>query len=158
MFNPLSNTAFNNTLFGAGTISFMRQPVIHLSMQRLYLAAAELQGVRGQSAVARLLNLSPQVVKNWESRGISQQGAISAQAVIGCNVAWLLSGAGPMASDAHTARKTPPPCVLTLELQEAISRLSHDALHKLENQLRVQLDLPPIPNGLGNGDQHRMAA
>lgn len=63
-------------------------------MERLYQAAKQLKGIEGQSAVARLLNTSPQTVKNWESRGISQQGILDASAKIGCSPLWLKSGDG----------------------------------------------------------------
>jgi hypothetical protein len=56
--------------------------------------------VTGQSNVAALLNQSPQVVKNWEDRGVSFEGAILAEAAIGCRAAWLKLNAGTMASDA----------------------------------------------------------
>ena len=51
---------------------------------RLYEAAEKLKGVSGQSNLARLLNVSPQVVKNWETRGVS--------------VAWVETGEGEMAA------------------------------------------------------------
>lgn len=66
-------------------------------MTRLYAASASLTGAKiGQSALARLLNTSPQRVKNWEERGISQQGATQAQAELGVNATWLLTGSGQM--------------------------------------------------------------
>ena len=69
---------------------------MHPSMERLYAAALTLKRESGQSNVARLLNASPQTVKNWESRGISQNGAIKAQEIIGCNAAWVTEGTGVM--------------------------------------------------------------
>ena len=45
------------------------------SAQRLYEAARVLRDVVGQTNVARLLNESPQTVKNWESRGVSDADA-----------------------------------------------------------------------------------
>ena len=51
------------------------------SAQRLYEAARVLRDVVGQTNVARLLNESPQTVKNWESRGVSDAGAIKAEGV-----------------------------------------------------------------------------
>lgn len=68
----------------------------HPSMQRLYQAAKELRHVTGQSAVGRLLKESPQTMRNWETRGISQRGAAKAQKTIGCDVTWLLEGKGSM--------------------------------------------------------------
>ena len=48
------------------------------TMTRLYQAARELKNIDGQSELARYLNVSPQVLKNWETRGISSKGLIQA--------------------------------------------------------------------------------
>jgi hypothetical protein len=69
-------------------------PEIQPTAASLYQAAAELQNVQGQSAVARLLNVSPQVMKNWEARGVSEGGALLAQKIIGCDANWVLNGFG----------------------------------------------------------------
>ena len=72
---------------------------MHETMKRLYEAAKELKGIDGrgaQSELARLFNSSPQTLKNWESRGISNQGMIDAAKVLGISVSWLQSGAGEM--------------------------------------------------------------
>lgn len=70
---------------------------IHPSAARLYEAALELRDTRGKSAVARLLNVSPQMVNNWEGeRGVSEKGALLAQRVIGCDANWVLTGDGQM--------------------------------------------------------------
>ena len=90
---------FNNALFSARTI-----PGMHPTAARLYEAAQTLRQTTGQSAVAKLLNESPQTVKNWESRGVSKAGAIKAQAAIGCSANWLTNGAGLMSSDPTSAR------------------------------------------------------
>lgn len=61
-------------------------------MVRLYeIAANHRDKVKGQSALARALNESPQTVKNWETRGISKGGAIKAQATFGCDATELLT-------------------------------------------------------------------
>jgi hypothetical protein len=65
-------------------------------MDRLYRAADELGKVTGQSNVARKLNESPQTVKNWETRGISDAGAIKAEGILGCLAHWLTTGEGDM--------------------------------------------------------------
>lgn len=90
MFNKKSITTFNNTAFNGKTI--YRVISIHPTIERLYQAAKELRDVSGQSAVARLLGKTPQVVKNWEARGISSDGALLAQKIIGCDANWLLDG------------------------------------------------------------------
>lgn len=51
----------------------------------------------GQTALARLLNSTPQTLHNWEQRGISKQGLLLAQKVVGCSASWLETGAGAMA-------------------------------------------------------------
>lgn len=69
---------------------------MHSQMERLYLAARELRKVQGQSQLARTLNTSPQTIHNWESRGISKQGILLAQRIVGCSASWLETGKGPM--------------------------------------------------------------
>lgn len=72
---------------------------MHETAKRLYQAASELKNVNGQSSLARLLNTSPQTVKNWEIRGVSQKGMIEAAKIIGCSAVWLESGKGDMKSN-----------------------------------------------------------
>lgn len=91
---------FNNTVFDDLTISTMSD--IHPSIERLYLAAKALRDVAGLSAVARLLGVTPQVVKNWETRGLSSEGALLAQKMIGCNANWLLEEIKQMENTAWT--------------------------------------------------------
>lgn len=93
---------FNNTVFSEATICVM--PSIHATVDRLYLAAQQLRDVKGQSAVARLLEVSPQVVKNWESRGLSNEGALLAQKTIGCDANWLLEGTSELSRKAWAPR------------------------------------------------------
>lgn len=93
MFNSVSNTACNNILFTWPIIGRM-----HPTTERLYAAAKKLKGIEGQSAVAHLLNESPQVVKNWEARGVSSKGVLKAAAKLGCRPDWLHTGQGDMVS------------------------------------------------------------
>lgn len=95
MFKQKAIATFNNAMFTFSTIDGMLEP-IHASVERLYLAAREIRAVTGQSAVARLLDQTPQTVKNWEKRGISEGGALIAQRRIGCDANWLLDGRGAM--------------------------------------------------------------
>lgn len=102
-------------------------------MTRLYAAfadtarAANPRAKIGQSALARRLNESPQTVKNWEARGISQRGAQRAQAAFGVNATWLLNGTGPvfvMPAEVSTASQP-----MTLDpdtLHEALSLIVFD--------------------------------
>lgn len=69
---------------------------MHQSTERLYQAAKQIRDITGQSAVARLLNESPQTVKNWETRGVSKSGALTAEAALGVRATWILAGEGEM--------------------------------------------------------------
>lgn len=91
MLNYKSNIMCNNILFNSDRIDSM-----HKQMERLYQAAKVLKEITGQSELARALNASPQTVKNWESRGISSQGLLTAQKIIGCSAVWLETGNGSM--------------------------------------------------------------
>lgn len=94
MFKEESNGAFNNGLFSCPKIEGM-----HETAKRLYQAAKSLRNTEGQSAVARLLNASPQTLKNWEARGVSNPGMLTAQRLIGCSATWLETGCGDMVGD-----------------------------------------------------------
>ena len=83
------NRAYNNILFTPPRIGDMNQ-----QMKRLYEAASEARGIRGQSDLARVLNTSPQTINNWETRGISKQGLLSIQNVLGISASWVQSGHG----------------------------------------------------------------
>lgn len=69
---------------------------MHTQMKRLYQAAEALKKIKGQSDVARALNASPQTINNWEARGMSKAGMLTAQNVLGCSATWLDTGTGPM--------------------------------------------------------------
>ena len=73
---------------------------MHEQMKRLYEAARVMKRVHGQSELARLLNVSPQTVHNWQARGISKQGILKAQEMIGCSASWLETGKGQMSLNA----------------------------------------------------------
>lgn len=64
-------------------------------MKRLYDAALEMRGIASQAELARALNTSSQTINNWESRGISKQGLLSAQRDLGISASWLETGVGP---------------------------------------------------------------
>lgn len=91
MFNIQSNKMCNRMPAGWGKIGDMDK-----RMERLYEAAEKLGGVVGQSALARALNVSPQTVNNWESRGVSRGGMMAAEKIFGCSAMWIFSGEGPM--------------------------------------------------------------
>lgn len=84
---------------------------MHASMRRLYDAARTVSGgkIASQSELARALNTTPQVLNNWESRGVSQQGANKVQATLGISSTWVLTGEGSIdtAGPAKGASRAP---------------------------------------------------
>jgi hypothetical protein len=74
---------------------------IHASIRRLYSAAAQV-GDDAPAKVARTLNISPQTLNNWEARGISRVGSLTAQDVYGCDAVWLTTGKGRVDSAAQS--------------------------------------------------------
>ncbi len=102
MFIAASNASLNTSRVIPWTV-----PAMHQSASRLYKAAELLRRTIGQSAVARLLNESPQTVKNWEARGVSAEGAIKAEEAIGCRAAWIRSGTGHMTFGAAPSAPSP---------------------------------------------------
>jgi hypothetical protein len=51
---------------------------MHKTMENLYLVAKTLHDIEGQSQLANKLNKSPQVLNNWEARGMSKGGILLA--------------------------------------------------------------------------------
>ena len=98
------NAALNNKTFTSATIARM-----HESMERLYEAARLLHRIEGPAQLAKFLNISEQLVNNWQRRGISKGGMIDAQTKIGCSATWLETGVPPMtAANAQAHRKHEP--------------------------------------------------
>lgn len=136
----------NNALFTLGTIPQMAKD-IHESAARLY-EVAKAVGTEGKSALARLLNESPQVVNNWELRGVSEGGALKAQAVIGCNAVYILTGKGdPMLNLSRPE---------VIEIAETFSKLTDEQIKWAMRGIRWALEsAAPPPKGDepdGDGD------
>lgn len=90
MFKNKSNATFNNKVFSCETIRFMQKRIdMHPTMERVYAAALALKDIKGQTALAEFLNESPQLLNNWERRGVSAQGLISVANKIGVSVDYL---------------------------------------------------------------------
>jgi len=81
----------NNKTFTSATIARM-----HATMERLYEAARLLHQIEGPAKLANFLNISEQLVNNWQRRGISKGGMLEAQKKIGCSATWLETGEPPM--------------------------------------------------------------
>lgn len=74
----------------------MKEKSMHITAARLMRAAKELKGADGPSEVARLLNVAPQMITNWMARGVSRNGMVTAERLIGCSASWLMTGEGQM--------------------------------------------------------------
>lgn len=61
------------------------------SMVYLYKIASEKRQVNTPAAVGRVMDVSQQRLKNWESRGISKEGALLAQSIFGIDSNTLLA-------------------------------------------------------------------
>jgi hypothetical protein len=91
MCRALVNEPCNDTLFSCRTIQAMEKTTpLHESTARLYRVARDVMGDDAPAKVARRINVSAQTLQNWEGRGVSQDGALKAQAVYGCDANWLL--------------------------------------------------------------------
>lgn len=69
---------------------------MHETTERLFRAAKALHRRTEPHQVAALMNISQQVLKNWESRGISDTGMLDAEERIGCSAIWIRTGRGDM--------------------------------------------------------------
>jgi hypothetical protein len=116
-------------------------------MHRLYLAAKELKNVEGKSAVANLLNVTPQLLNHWENgRPISDGALLAAQFKIGCDAIWLRDGVGDMTRGdvsglgiSDLARLVALYEKLDLDRQKEILEFAQFALdHPRKNQRRSQ--------------------
>lgn len=72
------------------------EKTMHPTMIRVYEAAKTLKGIVGQSNLAVFINSAPQRINNWETRGISSEGAKLASSLIGCSLDYILNGSGDM--------------------------------------------------------------
>lgn len=67
---------------------------MHDHMVRLYEVVKNSFSAVGQSAVARLINVSPQTLNNWEERGISSDGLLTIQKILNVNATWITDRIG----------------------------------------------------------------
>jgi len=133
--------AFNNVPFSEQTIAPM-----HETYERLMLAARELRDVTMPAAVARLLNVSLQVMKNWEKRGLSEGGALMAQRSIGCDANWILGHVDAMTSHAWKPAPTPTKVIAAERVTEfpahrwPFATFSAEEFLSLDEERRTQIE------------------
>ncbi|AZR94988.1 hypothetical protein BBB39_15380 [Bordetella trematum] len=115
---------------------------MHEQMARMYeaaRAAGRLSGEADQTDLARLLNVAPQNVHNWEKRGPSKDALLDAQAAFGVNATWVTTGSGPMfvgGAAPATDEKWP---FARLDLRR-IQRLSPDERAYVEGKLEAVIE------------------
>lgn len=85
----------NDVLNNCVIIDVMNKPC-HESLIRLYEAAIEAQKIDSEipTELAKLLNVSSQTINNWAARGVSRDGSIQAESIIGCSAVWIRTGKG----------------------------------------------------------------
>lgn len=69
---------------------------MHATTQRLFKAASDIKNINTPSELARFLNVSQQVIKNWETRGVSARMIPEIAERLGISVRWLRAGDGEM--------------------------------------------------------------
>lgn len=72
----------------------METEALHPSAARLLQATKSLHGIEKPSDIANALNIPKQHVTNWKKRGVSKEGALAAQAILGISATYLLEGTG----------------------------------------------------------------
>lgn len=129
-------------------------------MKRLYEAANTLKGVAGQSKLARLLNASPQTVKNWEVRGISKQGMIEAQRAIGCSALWIETGEGAMTTGIGHPHQKPgeqnntDPCdENVIAIMNMLLKLNRENKILVRGKIEAWIEMMLVPTKIPETDQ-----
>lgn len=83
---------------------------MHESTRRLYDAVSVLTGGNRTELgdVAAYVGVTSQVLKNWESRGVSKEGRLAIYAARGIDPGWLATGNGAMVVGAATVVEGQP--------------------------------------------------
>lgn len=92
-------TTYNSSMIRGMMNTHKDNNDLHDTYVRLCYAAETLKKVKGQSAIGRLLNVSPHTIFHWKTRGVSKEGMIAAEKYIGCSVVWIETGKGNMIYD-----------------------------------------------------------
>ena len=72
---------------------------MHETAQRLFLALQQVRGIgeiEGPSDVARAMNVTPNVITNWQTRGVSRDGMAAAEERHNIRALYLRTGVEPM--------------------------------------------------------------
>lgn len=99
---------------------------MHETMKRLYSATVgRSEGYGVQTELANLLGVSPQVVANWEKRGISRDGLLIAESKLEISPKWITDGSGnPKSKHYELVAEMPPLQVKAPALTAAANELA----------------------------------
>lgn len=149
VYGPCQHVVYAETGRARKTDAMARpQSEIHASALRLMEAAraatayeSPLRRVADFEQLRKAMGVSPAVLTNWKSRGVSAEGALAAEALWGCSACWVLTGNEP---------KPWGPVTLSPDVVASLSRVRRmrpDAHQIIEAGLRAQLE-----NVLGRPD------
>lgn len=109
---------------------------VHPSLMRLFeVALSQEPPVDGSSAVAKWLNVSPQMVNNWRTRGVSREAAMLAQEKTGYSANWIRHGGGE-----KLVRTAPEKGAVFKELNTEERELIEHFRHLLGKDRRAKLE------------------
>lgn len=77
----------------------VKMSYMHPTAERLFLAVKSIRGIDGKAEpgrVAKLLGESAATVTNWKARGVSKQGMLKLNELLGVDPHWLATGLGDM--------------------------------------------------------------
>ncbi len=99
---------------------------MHATTQRLFKAASDIKNINTPSELARFLNVSQQVIKNWETRGVSARMIPEIAEQLGISVRWLRTGDGEMTGGVEHEIESNATVIGTLDVWDSKTPLSAD--------------------------------
>lgn len=99
---------------------------MHATTQRLFKAASDIKNINTPSELARFLNVSQQVIKNWETRGVSARMIPEIAEQLGISVRWLRTGDGEMTGGVEHEIESNATVIGTLDVWDSKTPLSDD--------------------------------
>lgn len=120
-------------------------------MRRLYQAAATKLGRElGQAELAREMNTSSQAVKNWETRGLSKEAALTAQERFGVDANQLLGNSNSFQQSHQAPHKAKEPQPWDWPFAEVTTSdwatLMPDEKRHVENGIKMMLKARDAPS------------
>lgn len=91
---------------------FVENGAMHESAQRLHEAALKIGRASKPGQVADFAGVTPQVLTNWERRGVSRDGRLALLAKHGINPTWIETGNGEMTAGSQLSIVGKPVVVL----------------------------------------------